>query len=81
MSNDPTEITRVIAIEHAGEKLAIEVHVHLSKAELEHLAERVEQIIAEKLRMANLYYPTSLMLIEHRGRVKPEIKLEQGGEL
>lgn len=30
----PAEITRTVAIEHAGEKISVEVHIHLSQEEI-----------------------------------------------
>lgn len=45
-----SEITRTVAIEHAGEKIQVEVHVHLTPEEIDQLAQRVEQRMAQRIR-------------------------------
>lgn len=37
MSEQPYEITRTVAIEHNGEKINIEVHVHLTQEEIDRI--------------------------------------------
>lgn len=44
-------ITRTVAIEHAGEKIQIEVHIHLSKEERRQLAQVVMAEMVKQLRM------------------------------
>lgn len=47
----PPEITRTVGIEHAGEKISIEVHVHLSKEEIERvICPVVEHWIVNRVR-------------------------------
>lgn len=53
MSNQP-EITRTVAIEHAGEKIIIEVHVHLTPEEIRRvLVPAVSAELAQQMRRSS----------------------------
>lgn len=55
MSKEP-EITRTVAVEHAGEKIQIEVHVHLSQEEIRNiLVPAVMDAIGAQLRRSTGY--------------------------
>lgn len=50
-STNQPDITRTVAIEHAGEKIHIEVHVHLSQKERRQLAQVVMAEMCKQLRI------------------------------
>lgn len=50
-STNQPDTTRTVAIEHAGEKIHIEVHIHLSKEERRQLAQVVMAEMVKQLRM------------------------------
>jgi len=48
--NGESEITRTIAIEHAGEKIHVEVHVHLTPEDRHKIAQMVIAEISKQIR-------------------------------
>lgn len=52
---NPNEITRVVEIEHKGEMIQVQVHVHLSQEEIERvICPAVDQWLAKQMRSAGM---------------------------
>lgn len=71
MANTQPDITRTVAIEHAGEKIHIEVHIHLSQEERRQLA---QVVIAEISKRVRAHGP---VLIDNGIRGLPQATLDE----